>query len=255
MYQAPPPPPPPQMWSAPAAAPTPAANTTTSASYFRMGPRPESCAFCCVQGHRVHTCAIAGEYVNSGHTTIINDRIHLPNGQPIPFDGSRRGLQASIDLWLTSQMPTSTPSQAHAVFARDAPPHFDSRNAPTSRIEEVIESHILQVKQDDTPQEEDEEFSHDIFEVFAAEKKKHGDKASKVPELATPPPTTPVLTTSANIVWPNSQFRYQSNAEDLQLVSELEEYLMKGTLSLTTPAHLLAASPAICRVLLNKLKV
>ena len=152
----------------------------------------------------------AGEYINSGHATIINDRIHLPNGQPIPFDGSRRGLQASIDLWLTSQMPASTPSQAHAVFARDVPPHFDSRNTPTSCIEEVIESHMLQVKEADTPQEE-EEFSHDIFEVFAAEKKKRRDKASKVPKLATPPLTTPAPAASANISRPNSQYRYQTH--------------------------------------------
>ena len=103
-------------------------------------------------------------------------------------------------------MPTSTPSQAHAVFARDVPPHFDSRNTPTSCIEEVIESHILQVKEADTPQEEEEEFSHDIFEVFAAEKKKRRDKASKVPKLATPPPTTPAPAASANISQPNSQY-------------------------------------------------
>jgi len=36
---------------------------------------------------------------------------------------------------------------------------------------------------------------------------------------------------------------------------ELEEYLMKGKLSLTTPAHILAASPAICKNLAKKLKV
>src|SRR6266581_2674227 len=144
----------------------------------------------------------AGEYVNSGHATIINDRIHLPNCQPIPFDSSRRGLQASIDLWLTSQMPASTLSQAHAGFARETPPHFDSRNTPTSCIEEVIESHILQVKEADTPQEEEEEFSHDIFEVFAAKKKKRGDKATKVPKLATPPPTTPAPAASATSLGP-----------------------------------------------------
>jgi len=36
---------------------------------------------------------------------------------------------------------------------------------------------------------------------------------------------------------------------------ELEEYLMKGKLLLTTPAHILAASPAICKNLAKKLKV
>ena len=97
-------------------------------------------------------------------------------------------------------MPASTPSQAHAGFARETPPHFDSRNTPTSCIEEVIESHMLQVKEADTPQEE-EEFSHDISEVFAA-KKKRGDKATKVPKLATPPPTTPAPAASATSLGP-----------------------------------------------------
>jgi len=68
---------------------------------------------------------------------------------------------------------------------------------------------MLQVKEADTPQEE--EFLHNIFKVFAAEKKKHGDKASKVPKLAMPPPTTPAPATSANISRPNSQYRYQTH--------------------------------------------
>ena len=51
------------------------------------------------------------------------------------------------------------------------------------------------------------------------------------------------------------QYRYQSNAEDLQLIRELEEYFMKGKLSLTTPAHVLAASPTIRKNLAEKLKV
>jgi len=36
---------------------------------------------------------------------------------------------------------------------------------------------------------------------------------------------------------------------------ELEEYLIKGKLLLTTPTHVLAASPAICKNLAKKLKV
>jgi hypothetical protein len=238
-YQAPPPPLPPQTWSTPAAAPTPTANPnagTAATTFFRSGPCPESCAFCHAPGHRVRTCTAAGEYVDSGRATIINDWIHLPNGQPVPFDGSRRGLQASIDAWLTSQASALTPVQTHAVFTRDVPPHFDSRKASTSRIEEVIESHILQIKDTTAPQDEEEEFSHDIFEVFATEKKKHGAKTSKVPELATPPPATPTPATSSSTLQrkalaapslttpapandsnssrSSSQYRYQSGAED-----------------------------------------
>jgi hypothetical protein len=87
--------------------------------------------------------------------------------------------------------------QTCAVFTCNAPPHFAPRNASTSQIEEVIESHILQIKDTTTSQNEEEEFSHDIFKVFATEKKKHGAKNSKVPELATPPPAMPTPTTSS----------------------------------------------------------
>jgi len=46
-------------------------------------------------------------------------------------------------------------------------------------------------------EDEDGFFSHDIFKVFAAEKKKHGDKASKAPELSAPALSTPAPTTAA----------------------------------------------------------
>ena len=260
-YQAASPPPlPSQSWSAPAAAPAPtsvvpsaSANAAAAASsFFRLGPRPESCAFCRGQGHRVRTCTIANEYVNSGRATVINDRVHLPNGQPIPYDGTNRGIKARIDSWLALQNAPPA-SQTRAVFVRDPPPHFDSRNASTSRIEEVIESHILQVRESVTPDEEEEEFSHDIFEVFATEKK-CGNKA-KAPELSAPPPVTPAPPAASNAPRSNSQYRYQCDAEDQQLVSELEEYLMQGKLSLTTPAHVLAASPNVRKNVAEKLKV
>jgi len=102
--------------------------------------------------------------------------------------------------------------------------------------------------------DKDKEFSHDIFKVFTTEKKQ-ADKASKAPELSAPPPPTQAPSTSSGSTWPNTQYRYQSNVEDHQLTTELEEYLMKGKLSLTMPAHVLAASPAICKNLAKKLKV
>ena len=137
---------------------------------------------------------------------------------------------------------------------RDPPPHFDSRNTSTSRIEEVIESHILQVREAITPNEEEEEFSHDIFEVFAT-KKKRGNKA-KAPELSAPPPATPAPPpVPSNASWPNAQYRYQCDAEDQLLVSELEDYLMQGKLSLTMPTHVLTASPNIRKNVTEKLKV
>jgi hypothetical protein len=129
----------------------------------------------------------------------------------------------------------------------------------TSRIEEVVESHVIQVKEtaaapDDDDEDDDEYFSHDIFEVFAAEKKKCLGKAAK---LSAPPPSTtaPTADSSTNHSCPNVQFRYQSDVEDQQLISELEEYLMQGKLALTTPAHILTASPTIQKNITEKIKV
>ena len=126
-----------------------------------------------------------------------------------------------------------------------------------------MESHILQVKGAISSEEDEvqEEFSHDIFEVFATEKKKREGKPSKAPELSAPPPAARASTpppppqTRSSDSRPNSQYRYHSNAEDTQLVSELEEYLMQGRLSLTTPAHVFAASPVIRKNIVEKLKV
>jgi hypothetical protein len=218
----------------------------------------------------VRSCAIANEYLQSGRASVVDDRIHLPNGQPVPFDGSRRGLKANIDAWIAAQ-PVAAPAQAqsHAVFT----PHYDSRNTSSSRIEEVIESHILQVREAAAPADSEDEFSHDIFEVFATEKKKRGNKPGKASELSAPPPTTqtpsattatsaiptpaatPTTLPNTNTFHHNPQYRYQSSAEDQQLVLELEEYLMQGKLFLTTPAHIFAASPAVRKIISEKLKV
>ena len=179
--------------------------------------------------------------------------MHLPNGQPIPYDGTNRGIKASIDSWLTVQNAPPA-SQTRAVFVRDPLPHFDLRNTSTSQIEEVIESHILQVREAVTPDEEEEEFLHDIFEVFTT-KKKHSNKA-KAPELSAPPPATPAPPpVPSNASWPNAQYRYQCDAEDQLLILELEDYLMQGKLSLTMPTHVLAASPNIRKNVTEKLKV
>jgi len=189
-YQTPPPPPPPT-WSAPAAAPVPtpaapAPNFSTATPFLRFGPRPELCVFCRAEGHRLHSCPTLKDYVQTGRASWINDRIHLPNGQPVPFNGTRRGLKASIDAWLTAQTAPAA-AQSSAVFTCETPPHLNLCNAPTSRIEEVIESHILQVREATaTDEDQDQDFSHDIFKVFATKKRKRG----KAPEFSAPPPPT-----------------------------------------------------------------
>jgi hypothetical protein len=128
----------------------------------------------------------------SSCASLVSDQVHLPNGQPIPFNSTRQGLKASINAWLTSQTTsTLSTAQTRTIFTQDPPLHFNLRNTSTSHIEEVIESHILQVKGAITSeeQEDQEQFSHDIFKVFATKKKKHEAKASKAPELSTLPPT------------------------------------------------------------------
>jgi hypothetical protein len=259
-----PPPPTAQQWPtfhpasvstpAQASAPPPPPVIASSADSFY---RPRPCAFCMFTGHLIRDCAQVGEYLRAGRATHINGKIYLPNGQPIPNDGTRRGLKVAIDAWWAAQStpaPAPAPAQARVVFTREPPPHTDTRSAPTSRIEEVVESHILQVSQVINLAEEEPEFPHDIYEVFAAEKKKHEPKASKAPELATPPQHVNSRTSSGNSR-SAPQFRYQPSAEDERLVSELRDYLMQGRLSLATPAHVFAASPSIRKDVVERLKV
>ena len=133
MYQpALPPPLPPSHWSTPAAAPVPPTSASATASYFCFGPCPETCAFCHAEGHCIRMCPTASEYLNSRHVTIINEHLHLPNSQPIPFDGTRCGLKASVDAWLTMQTPAPTVAQTCTIFMRESLLHFDSHSTSTS---------------------------------------------------------------------------------------------------------------------------
>jgi len=253
------------MWSMPATAPVltpaaPAANAATTTPFF-FSPCPELCAFCHAKGHWLCSCTSANKYLQTRCASWINNRLHLPNGQPVPFDSMRRRLKASIDAWLTAQSSAAlSPAQTQAILACDPPPHLDLHNAST-RIEEVIESHILQVWEVTTPDKE--VFLQDIFKVFATEKTKCPGKASKFSTPPPPPPAPAPLTsapaqpppTASSTPQSNMQYWYQSDAKDQQLISELEEYLMKGKLSLTTPAHVFTASHAICKNITEKLKV
>jgi len=170
-----------------------AANTAAATPFF-FGPHPELCAFCHAEGHQLHLCTSANEYLQTGHASWINDRLHLLNSQPVPFDGMRCRLKASINAWLTAQSSTAlSPAQAQVILVRDPPLHLDSHNA-SARIEEVIESHILQLREVATPNEE--VFSQDIFKVFAAEKTKCLGKASEL-SAPPPPPPAPAPSTSA----------------------------------------------------------
>jgi hypothetical protein len=99
---------------------------------------------------------------------------------------------------------------------------------------------VTQVQTQKPVQHEDEDL--DIFQVFAAEKKKRENKAAKVLELTNPPPPEQADATTTHATRSAPQYCYQSSAEDQRLVSELHGLLMEGKLSLTTPAHVLATS-------------
>src|SRR6267142_1151811 len=131
--------------------------------------------------------------------------------------------------------------------------YSDPCSPPSSCIEEIVEMHVLEVREvSDVEEEEETNTPYDIFEVFAAEKRRCDSRLSKVPELTTPQEDR---YQAADMGSAHTQFKYQSNAEDQLLVSELEDYLMQGKLSLTTPAHVFAARPIICKDIVEKLRL
>ena len=170
--------------------PTPAsAPIADTVPYFRTQLRPDTCAFCVQPSHRIRKCPIAQEYIQTGRATTCGDRLHLPNGQPIPNDGSGHRLQASINLWLAAQT-APTPPQAPPP-SREPPPHaalsFEAVGSRAGRVEEASEAYIVEVVEPVVSEESESNSKddfEDVFEVFSTEKKKREYKASKLPELA-----------------------------------------------------------------------
>ena len=121
---APPPPPSHTPWPvAPNPAPPPQFAPDPSA-FFHPRARTDGCSFCSHIGHRVRECPTAQEYVRSGRATVLGDRLYLPNGQPIPNDGSGRGLKHGIDSWLASQSHAAPVPPQRVSFTRETPPHL-----------------------------------------------------------------------------------------------------------------------------------
>lgn len=107
----------------------PIAVPTDPSQFFRRPPRTSGCVFCAQRGHQVRGCPAVEEYVRTGRTLIKNDRLHLPNGQPIPNDGSGRGLKHAIDTWLAADSarpsePSAVPTQLKAIAAFQHTPIF-----------------------------------------------------------------------------------------------------------------------------------
>lgn len=164
---------------------------------------------------------------------------------------------------------------------------------PSARTKEMTEAQIVQVVS--VGQMEDSESDEEpFFQFFAAKKKKHEIRRSRLPEFhpfvpltptsaipstsappiptassdSAPPapvPATSVVPSVSAAAAPSApasvtahhtpQYRYQSTAEDQQLIIELQSLLMEGKLAESTPAHILAASPAIRKCLADKLRV
>ena len=223
-------------------------------------------------GHMVRSCPSAIDYVNAGRAAVKNGRLHLSNGQPIPNDGSGHGLKHGIDTWLAANPvppsdahPTQVPSASIIPFQRDPPPHAAlSFEAIRS---EVHMAQITNTADPKTPegnnQDDLDSEAYDLFEVLAterAERRKRDLKPQKshdTPSSSPPVPTSSVPappqppTSSAR---PPPQYRYQSNAEDQTLTTQLFNLLLDGKLAQTTPAHILAASAPIRKDLADKLR-
>jgi hypothetical protein len=151
----------------------PAVPPPSASSFFRQRPRIDGCAFCLDLAHQIRGCHLASEYVATGRAVIIEDRMRLPSGRAIPNDSLGRGLKANIDDWLATQSAPPPPAPARTAFIRDSLPHLDSR-PPAARIEEVIESHLLQVSAaaavEPGPASDSEEDLGNVFNVFTAER-------------------------------------------------------------------------------------
>jgi len=129
---------------------------------------------------------------------------------------------------------------------------------------------------DDSGDQSDEDTSkalnselYDMYEVFAAERKRRETRASKLPEAmlkppvvpstscrpaqASAPPPIPPFTLATNTPCA-PQFKYQANIEDQKLTDELAAWLLEGKLAHTTPAHILAASHPIQKTLAERLQ-
>jgi hypothetical protein len=246
-----------QAWAQPAAASAPApAASTASSSFFRRPARTDGCAFCAQRGHMVRSCPAAEEYVRTGRALIKNDRLHLPTGESIPNDGSGRGLKSAIDAWLAANS-TTRPGELTTTPPSPAVPDPHPRSTLSF---EAVRPAVHRAYITPVPDDEDDSSSstgelYNMYEVFAAERKKREPKLSKLPEATpapAPPPAPPITPPAGHSRAP--QYRYQSTAADQKLTDELRTWLLEGKLAQTTPAHILAASAPIRKDLVERLR-
>jgi hypothetical protein len=214
-----------QQWAAHATEPIPLVPSATSGmpSFFQPYLHSDACSFYLQPSHHIHMCQVAMDYVLTGHVKVVEDKIHLPNRQVVPNDGTRQGIKASIDLWLTLQTPPAS-AQIHIVYMPSPLLPLEQYAAPPTQIKEVAKANILQITKvmqvQPQVQEQCENEDLNIFQVFAAKKKKCDNRVAKIPKLTNPPQEdkSPTATPYAKLAL---QYQYHSNTEDQQLVSKL----------------------------------
>ncbi|KAI9437811.1 hypothetical protein BJY52DRAFT_1196292 [Lactarius psammicola] len=200
----------------------------------------------------------AEEYVDTGRVKIVNNRLFLPTGQPIPNDGHGLGLQASIDAWLSANVQSSSDT-ATPTLQRDAPPHTTSYSFEIVPEPVVSTGAYITEEVDSDTGDSDKNYTtdfYDMYEVFSTKKKDSRPfKPATTPTNPPSPPPAPVApsatSTSTSRV---PQYRYQATAEDQALTKELLGWILEGKLDKATPAHILAASPLVRKELVEHLK-
>jgi hypothetical protein len=129
------------------------------------------------------------EYIQSKKAMIVGNCMHLPNGQPIPFNSVGRNLKEKIDAWLAGSVAAVPPHPSDPAFNHDPPPHgthcFEIVTKE-SYGQPVQEAHVVEVPTVEAENELDNEDDEDtdLFEVFAAEHRKRNTKVIQLPELA-----------------------------------------------------------------------
>jgi hypothetical protein len=188
-----------QPWAQHTPTPTPVVAASDGDTFFydRNGARSRACAFCGMLGHRIRGCPTAEEYVNTGRVKIVGNRLHLPTGEPIPNDGCRLGLKASIDAWLAANAQRSTETAAPTT---ERARHLTQQSYSFQILPEPVTpvgAYITEEADSDTV-EDDGAYNtelYDIYEVFATRKRESWPPKSSAPAPATsavpPAPSTP----------------------------------------------------------------
>ena len=126
--------------------------------------QPQRCFFCNLPEHIVCKCHKSEEYVCSGHTTIINYHVCLPNGEQVPNDRTGLGVQHSLNAWLTAN-----PISAQQSVQREAPPH-SALSLEVIKPNPPPKSFVEEVSDKEARTSSDKSSGLELLQVLAAER-------------------------------------------------------------------------------------